>query len=65
MIYRVRTRSGKDYLTMAEEPAEAMNSRSDWRTITFSTLENGRTVIIRGNALESVEIIPEEEIPHR
>lgn len=62
MIYRVRTRSGRDYLTQATEPAEAINSKNGWTTVTFSTLDNNRTVVLRGDTLESVEMIPDEEV---
>jgi len=62
MIYRVRTTSGRDYLTQGTDPAEAMTSKSDWRTVTFVTLDSGRDVILRGSCLESVELIPDDQV---
>jgi hypothetical protein len=65
MIYKVRTKSGKEYLTSATEPAEAINSKNGWTTITFATLtagvqvDTGNTVVLRGCSLESVEMIPD------
>jgi hypothetical protein len=59
MIFRVRTRSGREYLTDSAEPSGAMRDKTPWISIAFTRVDTGNMVTIRGDALESVEIIPD------
>jgi hypothetical protein len=63
MIFRVRTRSGREYLTESAEPFEAMRARpASWTTITFTRTGTGNVVTMRGDALESVEVIQDTTV---
>jgi hypothetical protein len=56
LTYHVRTTSGATYVTQAAEPVEAMNAVAPWRRVVFTTSDTHRVVMLRGSALESVEI---------
>ena len=61
-IFRVRTRSGKEHLTKHGDPFESLHARGGWTSVKIADLRTGNMVVIKGDAIESVEIVTEDQI---